>query len=89
MSHQSLWLRVVCFDLVDGEPEEPDAQVLDARHGAQDQEEDHPGVKDVVERKDGLSPDENDVDGIRKCPVLKDHQISFNFDSITEDSRRN
>lgn len=61
------------FDLVDGEPEEPDPEVFDSRYGAQDQEEDHAGVEDVVERKDGLGPDEHDVDGIRKGPVLKSH----------------
>ena len=58
------------FDLVDGEPEKPDSQISDSGYRAEDQEEDHARVENVVEGKDGLSQHQNDVYWIRQRSVL-------------------
>ncbi len=58
------------FDLVDGEPEKTDSQISDSGYRAEDQEEDHARVENVVEGKDGLSQHQNDVYRIRQRSVL-------------------
>lgn len=60
------------FDGVCGEPDEPNPDVLDPRHGAEDEEDDQPAVDDVVEGKDGLRVDEDNVQWIGQGSIHQD-----------------
>jgi hypothetical protein len=57
-------------DLVDVDPAEADADVANARHGAEEEEEDGDGVEDVVQREQGLAEHQHQVHRIRQSRVL-------------------